>query len=172
MHGQITFFLLAAIAVLSTVMMVSSAKTVHSAIFLALTLLATSGIFLQLRAPLLFAAQLLAVACLLMGVIIFAIEVGTADVALAAEYSWRYKTAGILAAIAPALVIAFALLQRRLWPGEKLTELLPRAPLPWPLSISEITLSFYSHDLLPMALLLFILLIAAIGIGAVSQRRA
>lgn len=172
MHGQITFFLLAGIAILSAVMMVSRAKTLHSGFYLALTLLATAGIFLQLRAPLLFTAQLLAVACVLIGLIVFAVEAGKLDVALSAEYSWRPKAAGITAACALAIEIVLALMQRRILPGEKLTELLPRPPLPWPLSVSEVTLFFYSHELLPLALLLFMLLIAAVGISAVSQRRA
>jgi NADH:ubiquinone oxidoreductase subunit 6 (subunit J) len=172
MHGQITFFVLAGIAILSAVMMVSRNKTVYSAFYFALTLLATAGILLQLRAPILFTAQLLAVACLLIGVIVFAVETGKLDVAASAEYSWRARAAGIAAAFALALEIMLALLQRRLLPGEKLTELLPRHPLPWPLSISDVTLFFYSHDLLPLALLLLMLLVAAVGISAVSQRRA
>jgi NADH-quinone oxidoreductase subunit J len=172
MHGQITFILLASIAILSSVMMVSRARTVYSAFYFALTLLAIAGVFLQLRAPMLFAAQLIAVACVLIGIIVFAIEAGKLDVALSPEYSRRPKAAGIAAALALALAATLVMLQRRTFPGEKLTELLPRHPLPWPLSLSDIVLFFYSHDLLPFALLLFMFLIAAIGISAVSQRRA
>jgi NADH-quinone oxidoreductase subunit J len=172
MHGQLTFFLLAGIAILSALMMVSRDKTVYSAFYFALTMLSTAGIFLQLRAPLLFTAQLLTVACLLIGIIVFAIEVGKLDVAIAAEYSWRPRVAGIAAALALTLDIVLALLQRRQLPGEKITELLPRAPSSSPLSVSDIILHFYSHDLMPLALLLFMLLIAAVGITALSQRRA
>jgi hypothetical protein len=57
-------------------------------------------------------------------------------------------------------------------PGEKITELLPRAPSSSPLPVSDIILHFYSHDLMPLALLLFTLLVAAAGITALSQRRA
>jgi NADH:ubiquinone oxidoreductase subunit 6 (subunit J) len=172
MHGQVTFFVLAGIAILSAAMMVSRTKTVYSAFYFALALLATAGIFLQLRAPILFAAQLLAVACLLIGIVVFAVEAGKLDVALTAEYSWLSKVAGIAAALSLALEAMLALLQRRIFPGEKLTELLPRAPLPWPLSPSDVTLFFYSHDLLPLTLFLFMLLIGVVGIAAVSQRRA
>src|SRR5450755_4364247 len=169
MHGQITFFVLAGIAILSALMMVSRDKTVYGAFYFALTMLSTAGIFLELRAPLLFTAQLLAVACLLIGIIVFAVEVGKLDVAIAAEYSWR---AGIAAALVLTLDIVLALLQRRQLPGEKITELLPRAPSTSPLSVSDIILHFYSHDLMFLALLLFMLLIAAVGITALSHRRA
>lgn len=172
MHGQVTFFVLAGIAIFSAVMMLSRNKAVYSAFYFILTLLATAGIYLQLRAPILFTAQLLAVACVLIGIIVFAVEAGKLDVALSAEYSWRAKAAGISAALALALEATFVLLQRRIFPGEKLTEFLPRPPLPWPLSVSDVTVFFYGHDLLPLALLLFLLLIAALGIGTVNQRRA
>jgi NADH-quinone oxidoreductase subunit J len=172
MHGQVTFFVLAGIAIFSAVMMISRKKTVYSALYFVVALLATAGIFLQLRAPILFAAQLLAVACVLIGIIFFAVEAGKLGVALAVEYSWRSKVAGIVAALALALEATFVLLQHRFLPGEKLTELLPRPPLPWPLSVSDVTVFFYGHDLLPLALFLFLLLIAALGIGTVNQRRA
>jgi NADH:ubiquinone oxidoreductase subunit 6 (subunit J) len=172
MHGQITFFVLAGIAIFSAVMMVSRAKTLSSAFYFTLTLLATAGIFLQLRAPILFAAQLLGVACVLIGIIVFAVEVGKLGVAFSAEYSWRSRVAGIVAALALALEATLVLLQHRIFPGEKVTELLPRPPLPWPLSVSDVAVFFYSHDLLPLALLLFLFLIAALGIGTVNQRRA
>jgi NADH:ubiquinone oxidoreductase subunit 6 (subunit J) len=172
MHGQITFLPLAGIAILSALRMVSRDKTLYSAFYFALTMLSTAGIFLQLRAPWLFTAQLLAVGCLLIGIIVFAIEVGKLDVAIAAEYSWRPRVVGIAATLALTLDIVLALLQRRLLPGEKITELLPRAPTTSPLSVSDLILHFDSHDLMPLALLLLMLLIATVGIIALSQRRA
>lgn len=172
MHGQITFFVLAGIAIFGAIMMVSRDKTVYGALYFALALLAAAGIFLQLRSPILFAAQLLAVACVLIGIIVFAVEAGQLSVALASEYSWRSKAAGIAAAIVLVLEATFVLLQHHFFPGEKITELLPRPPLPWPLSIGDVTLFLYGHDLLPLALLLFLLLIAALGIGTVNQKRA
>lgn len=172
MHGQIAFFVLAGIAIFSAVMMLSRIETVYSVFYFALTLLATAGIFLQLRSPILFTAQLLAAACLLIGILVFAVEAGKLGVALSTEYSWRSKVAGVAAALVLALEATFVLLQHRIFPGEKITELLPRPPLPWPLSVSDVTVFFYGHDLLPLALLLFLLLIAALGIGTVNQRRA
>lgn len=172
MHGQVTFFVLAGIAILSAVMMVSRIRTLHSAFYFGLALLATSGIFLQLRSPLLFIAQLLAVACLLMGVVVFAIEAGKLDVALCCEYSWSPKVAGLAAALVLVLQVALVLLQHRLLPGERLTELLPRHPLPWALSVTDVILFFYAYNLLAFALFMFLLFIAAVGVSAVSQRRA
>ena len=60
MLSEVTFFILAGVAILSAALMVSRRKTLYSSALFALTLLATSGIFLQLHAPLLLAAQFVA----------------------------------------------------------------------------------------------------------------
>jgi NADH:ubiquinone oxidoreductase subunit 6 (subunit J) len=56
MHGEITFFVLAGIAILSAAMVVTRRKALYGALYFGLSLLASSGIFLQLYAPLLFVA--------------------------------------------------------------------------------------------------------------------
>jgi len=53
------FYFFAGIAVISAVLMVTRRNAIHSAVFLITTLLATAGIFLQLRAEFLFIAQIL-----------------------------------------------------------------------------------------------------------------
>lgn len=172
MHSELTFFVLAGVAILSAALMISRTKTIYSSFFFVLTLLATSGIFFQLHSPLLLAAQFVAIAGVLIGIILFAVEVSKLDVALAAEHSWRPKAAAIAVAFILAAEVALALLQRRLPPGEKLTALLPRATLPWPLSAGELIKFFFTYDLLPLGLMLLALLIAGVGIGAVFQKRA
>ena len=49
--GQVNFFVLAGIALLGAVVIVSHNKTVYSTFYLGLTFLATAGIFLQLALP-------------------------------------------------------------------------------------------------------------------------
>ena len=63
MHGEITFYVLAGIAILSAAMVVTRRKAFYGSLYFGLSLLASSGIFLQLYAPLLFVAQLVAIAC-------------------------------------------------------------------------------------------------------------
>jgi NADH:ubiquinone oxidoreductase subunit 6 (subunit J) len=122
MHGEITFYVLAGIAILSAAMVVTRRKAFYGSVYFGLTLLATSGIFLQLYAPLLFVAQLMAIACGVLGIILFAVEVSTLNVALAGEPRWRPRVAAIAVTLVLTLhVVSAALLGRLLQPGENLT---------------------------------------------------
>src|SRR6266849_10956643 len=59
MLDKLLFYFFAAIAVASAALMVTRRNVVHSAIFLITALLATAGIFLQLRAEFLFIVQII-----------------------------------------------------------------------------------------------------------------
>src|SRR5216110_3947403 len=59
MLDKVLFYFFAGIAVVSAVLMVTRRNVVHSAIFLITALLATAGIFLQLRAEFLFIVQII-----------------------------------------------------------------------------------------------------------------
>jgi NADH-quinone oxidoreductase subunit J len=172
MPHEIIFFILAAGAILFAVLTISARTVVHSSIFFVLTLVATGGIYLQLRAPLLFAAQIMASFCVIAAIILVAVEVSKLDLALANEYQWRAKAAAITATAVVLLEIVFGILQRRFLPGEHLTVLLPKASFPWPLSAVDILKYFVSYDLLPLALMALAAVIATVGIRAVFRRRA
>ncbi len=172
MPHEIIFFILAAGSILFAVLTISSRTVLRSSIFFLLTLLATAGIYLQLRAPLLFAAQLVAIVCVVAAVIVFAVEVSKLDLALASEYSWRPKAAGIIAAVFLLIEIASDILQRRFLPGERLTVLLPKAAFPSPLAAADILKFFATYDLLPLALLLLAAAVGVVGLRATFQRKA
>src|SRR5260370_31995259 len=59
MLDQVMFYFVAGIAVASAVLTVTRRNVVHSAMFLITALLATAGIFLQLRAEFLFIVQII-----------------------------------------------------------------------------------------------------------------
>jgi len=173
MHGEITFYMLAGIAILSAVMVVTRRKAFYASLYFGLSLLASSGIFLQLYAPLLFIAQLIAIACGMLGIILFGVEVSTLNVALAGERRWRPRAATIAVALVLMLHIVSAGLQHRLLqPGENLAVLLPHGPLASPPRAVELMKFFLSNELLPLLLILFILLIAGVGFRATFQKRA
>lgn len=172
MPQQITFFILAAAAILFAALTISARTVVYSSIFFVLTLSATAGIYLQLRAPLLFAAQLMAIFCVVAALILVAVEVSKLDLALANEYQWRATAAAVTATAVVLLEVAFGVVQRRFFPGERLTVLLPKASFPWPLSVVEILRFFVSYDLLPLTLMALAAVITTVGIRAVFQRKA
>jgi len=173
MYGEITFYVLAGISILGAAMTVTRRKAFYSSLYFGLSLLASSGIFLQLYAPLLFVAQLVAIGCGMLGIILFAVEVSTLNVALAGEYRWRPRAAALgVILVLMLLLVSAAMLGRLLQPGENLTVLLPRGPLSLPPRAVELMRLFFSNELLPLMLILFILLIAGVGFRATFQKRA
>ncbi len=173
MHGEITFYVLAGIAIISAAMVVTRRKAFYASLYFGLSLLASSGIFLQLYAPLLFVAQLMAIACGTLGIILFAVEVSTLNVALAGESRWRARAAAIaVTLVLMAHVITAALLARLLQPGENLTVLLPRGPVATPPRAVELMKLFFGNELLPLTLILFMLVIAGVGFRATFQKKA
>jgi NADH-quinone oxidoreductase subunit J len=172
MPGQLTFFILGGVAILSSMLVISRRNAIYSALWFILTLFAASGIFLQLRAPLSLAAQFEAVACVLIGIVLFAVEVSKLDLTLGTERNWMPKGAAIIAIVSLAIQFALVMLQHRFLTGENVVLLLPRAPVSWPPLASEVIRFFFSYHLLPLALILLLLLIAGVGIGAVFQKRA
>ncbi len=173
MHGEITFFVLAGIAIMSAAMVVTRRKAFYASLYFGLSLLASSGIFLQLYAPLLFVAQLMAIGCGMLGIILFAVEVSTLNVALAGEPRWRARAAVIAVTLVLMLQVASAaLLGRLLQPGENLTVLLPRGPIATPPRGVELMKLFFGNQLLPLALILFMLVIAGVGFRATFQKKA
>jgi NADH:ubiquinone oxidoreductase subunit 6 (subunit J) len=173
MHGEITFFVLAGIAILSAAMVVTRRKAFYGALYFGLSLLASSGIFLQIYAPLLFVAELTAIACGALGIILFAVEISTLNVALAGEPRWRPRAAAIAVTLVLMLhVVSAALLGRLLQPGENLAVLLPRGPVATPPRAAELMKFFLSNELLPLMLIFFMLLIAGVGFRATFQKKA
>jgi NADH:ubiquinone oxidoreductase subunit 6 (subunit J) len=173
MHGEITFYLLAGIAIFGAAMVVTRRKAFYAALYFGLSLLAGSGIFLQLYAPLLFVGQLITIACVVLGIILFAVEISTLNVALAGEARWRPRVAGIAVTLfLMVYVVVTALLSRLLQPGENLTVLLPRGPIASPPRAAELIKFFLSNELLPLLLLSFIVFITWVGFRATFQKRA
>ena len=172
MQSEITFYVLAGIAIFSAAMAVTRRKVFYGCVYFGLSLLASSGIFLQLHAPLLFIAQLVAMACVLLGIILFAVEVSTLNVAPAGEDRWRPRVAAIGVTLLLMIHIVSAALQSRLLqPGENLTVLLPGGPVGSPPLTAELVKFFAKNELLPLTLILFILLIGGVGYRATFQKR-
>jgi NADH:ubiquinone oxidoreductase subunit 6 (subunit J) len=172
MPSEITFYVLAAIAIFGAAMAVTRRKAFYGSLYFGLSLLASSGLFLQLYAPLLFIAQLLGIVCGVLGIILFAVEISTLNVALAGEPRWRPRAAAIALTLVLMLhIVSAALLSGLLQPGENLTVLLPHGPIAAAPRAAELIKFFMSNELLLLALILFILLIGRVGFRAAFQKR-
>ena len=102
MLASIVFYFFAGMAVASAALMVTRRNAVHSAVLLVTTLLATAGIFLQLRAEFIFIAQIILYVGGIMVLFIFVIMLVRLDVALQHIRfrlqrgwlcSWRWRSA-------------------------------------------------------------------------------
>src|SRR5271170_5963669 len=103
MLDSILFYFFAVLAVGSAILMVTRRNAVHSAVFLITTLLATAGIFLQLRAEFLFITQIILYAGGIMVLFLFVILLVRLDVVLD-QVRFRLPT---LLAVAVAMVLGF-----------------------------------------------------------------
>ena len=82
MLDLVLFYFFAALAVAGAIMVVTRRNVVHSAIFLATTLLATAGIFLSLNAEFLFIVQIILYTGGIMVLYVFVIMLVNLDLAL------------------------------------------------------------------------------------------
>src|SRR5437879_12100439 len=100
MLDQAIFYLFAGVAVVSAILTVTRRNAVHSAIFLITALLATAGIFLELRAEFLFIVQIILYVGGIMVLFVFVIMLLNLDVAfLQLQLAMRVGV-GLLVALA------------------------------------------------------------------------
>ena len=105
MLDQVIFYFFAAIAVISAILTVTRRNVVHSAIFLITALLATAGIFLQLRAEFLFIVQIILYVGGIMVLFVFVIMLVNLDVAVRQLRFARQKWVALVISLALALFI-------------------------------------------------------------------
>src|SRR2546429_7799357 len=100
MLDQAIFYLFAGVAVVSAILTVTRRNAVHSAIFLITALLATAGIFLELRAEFLFIVQIILYVGGIMVLFVFVIMLVNLDVALQQIQFARQKWVALIVALA------------------------------------------------------------------------
>ena len=163
MLDSVLFFLFGAVAVVGAGAMITRRNTIHSAVCFLVTLLAIAGIFLQLRAEFLFAAQIMlfagGIAALLLFVTLFLGQ------HLAPE-PWRFSIGKLVAGlVALALGLAFATLL--LWagrlPGEGLFVPKIEDADKLPPNSEALAKSLFSNYLLSFEITGVVLLVSMIG---------
>src|SRR2546422_11556490 len=96
MIDRFLFYFFASLAVVSAFLVVTRRNAVHSAIFLITSLLATAGIFLQLRAEFLFIVQIILYVGGIMVLFVFLIMLVNLDVAVRQIQFARQKWVGVV----------------------------------------------------------------------------
>ena len=171
MLDSLLFYFFAGVAVLSAALMVTRRNAVHSAVLLVTTLLATAGIFLQLRAEFIFIAQIILYVGGIMVLFIFVIMLVRLDVALHHIRFRLQRWVALFVALALGVEITVVFLFARHLPGQGL---LIQAPAPadkLPPNTEELARSLFSSYLLPFEIVSVLLLVAMVGAVVMAKKR-
>ena len=174
MLDSILFYFFAGVAVVSAALMVTRRNAMHSAVFLITTLLATAGIFLQLRAEFLFIAQIILYVGGIMVLFIFVIMLVRLDVELQHIRFRMQKFVAVLVALALGLEVVAILYSARQLPGQGLFVTATAAPNALTPNSEKLAESLFSSYLLPFEIASVLLLVAMVGavVMAKSKRGA
>ncbi len=173
MLEQIIFYFFAALAVASAVLVVTSRNAIHSAIFLITTLLATAGIYLQLRAELLFAIQIILYVGGIMVLFLFVIMLVNLDVAVRqVQFNRQRYVAAILAMTLGGLVLMGFYLRRGAEDAQLFPMRLPPAVHsamgPNTEAVADVLFRRY---MLPFEIASILLLVAMVGAVMLAKKR-
>ncbi len=166
MVDQVIFYFFAGLAVVSSALVVTRRNAVHSAIFLITALLATAGIYLQLRAEFLFAVQVILYVGGIMVVFVFVIMLVNLDVTVRQIQFNRQRWVAGLVSLVLAALLALALqrgtqpFELAAGPGDRLEPNTER--------IAEVLFQKY---LLPFEIASILLLVALIGAVVMAKKR-
>lgn len=171
MLDSILFYFFGGVAVLSAALMVTRRNAIHSAVFLITTLLATAGIFLQLRAEFLFIAQIIIYVGGIMVLFIFVIMLVRLDVALHHIRFRLQKFVATLVALALGGYISVIFFWARKLPGQGLL-IQGTAPADKLSPNSEqLAKNLFSGYLLPFEIASVLLLVAMVGAVVMAKNK-
>jgi NADH-quinone oxidoreductase subunit J len=169
MLDSVIFYFFAGVAVLSAALMVTRRNAIHSAVFLITALLATAGIFLQLRAEFLFIAQIILYVGGIMVLFVFVIMLVRLDVALHRIRFSLQKWVAVAVALALSAEVGVML-----WASHGGAEGLfipqPVSAEKLPPNSEALAHSLFSTYLLPFEIASVLLLVAMIGAVVMAKK--
>jgi len=171
MLDQAIFYFFAAIAVVSAILTVTRRNAVHSAIFLITALLATAGIFLQLRAEFLFIVQIILYVGGIMVLFVFVIMLVNIDVAVRQMRFARQKWVALLISLALAAQVGLMLWSSTKMPGSGVPALNAVPADKLPPNAEAVAKVLFSTYLLPFEIASVLLLVAMIGAVVMAKKR-
>jgi NADH-quinone oxidoreductase subunit J len=171
MLDSVLFYFFAGVAVLSAALMVTRRNAVHSAVFLITTLLATAGIFLQLRAEFLFITQIILYVGGIMVLFIFVIMLVRLDTPLHHIRFRMQKFVAVLVILALAFEVTVIVLLAGKLPGGGLFVQGSAPADKLPPNSEELAKSLFSNYLLPFEIASVLLLVAMVGAVVMAKNR-
>jgi len=172
MLDKVIFYFFAGIAVASAALMVTRRNAVHSAIFLIATLLATAGIFLQLRAEFIFIVQIILYVGGIMVLFIFVIMLVNLDVALHQIKFARQKWVALVVTLALTAEVGVLFWTTGKMPGQGFPILTAAPANRLPPNAEAVAKSLFNSYLLPFEIASVLLLVAMIGAVVMAKKRS
>ena len=171
MLDSVIFYFFAGIAVISAALMVTRRNAIHSAVFLITTLLATAGIFLQLRAEFLFVSQIILYVGGIMVLFIFVIMLVRLEAPIHQMRFRMQRFVAVLVAAALFAEVGVILLLARKLPGQGflIQGITPADKLP-PNS-EALAQNLFSSYLLPFEIASVLLLVAMVGAVVMAKNK-
>jgi NADH-quinone oxidoreductase subunit J len=167
MIAEVTFFILSALALGSAVMVITRRNPVHSALWLIVTLFSVGGVFLILRAPFLFAVQIILYVGGIMVLIIFVIMLVSVDVSGRQQQFSRQWLVGLVTVLILAAELGYALYRGS--EGFVLARSAPAAALEN--NTQAIGTALYQNYMLPVEIASILLLVAMVGAVLMAKRK-
>jgi len=159
------FYLLAGLAILGGVLVITRRNAVHSALALILTLLSLAGLYLMLYAPFVAGVQIILYAGGIMVLFLFVIMLVSIEKAAKEEQFNKIWLAGLLAAVAlGGLLIAVFVKGKSLFPEQL-------APMPEQSNTQQIGNMLYGNYLFAFEIASLLLLVAIIGAVVMAKKR-
>ncbi len=161
------FYFFGALAVGGAIMVVTRRNVVHSAIFLATTLLATAGIFLSLNAEFLFIVQIILYTGGILVLYVFVIMLVNLDLALhQVQFNRHWLVALLLTVVLGSQVFAAILVSRQTLYA------LPAAPAQaLEPNTEQVAWGLFHTYILPFEIASVLLLVAMIGGVVMAKKR-
>jgi NADH-quinone oxidoreductase subunit J len=170
MLETILFYVFGGVAVLSALFVILQRNVVHSAMFLAVTLLSVAGIFLTLHAEFLAGVQVIVYVGGILVLFVFVIMlIALRQAATERQFNRQWTVAVVTAAV---LVVEFAYV---IYKGKGSFVLPPAAAAPAVISVSgnseQVGVALYTTYLLPFEIASILLLVAIVGAVVLAKKK-
>jgi NADH-quinone oxidoreductase subunit J len=163
--GLVVFYFFSALAVAGAVMMVTRKNPVHSAVYLVVTFVAISAIYVQLGAEFLFAVQVLVYAGGIMVLFLFVIML------VNLEETRRYSGGRLHLGLSAVLAVAIFVMMARVFAKEAPAAPSRVAPLAEG-NLQMVGSLLYQNYMIPFEVVSLLLLVAMIGAIVLGRPRA
>jgi len=167
----VLFYIFAAVAVISAILLITRKNVVHSAVCLAATLLSVAGIFLTLHAEFLAGVQVIVYVGGILVLFVFVIMLISVEKTIHERQFGKGWLVGLLAALLLVSELGFVV-----WRGrDSLVLANPAAPAESPLGLTGnsqlVAEALYTNYLLPFEIASILLLVAIVGAVALAKRK-